>query len=167
MRTKVRYNSKHVMEVKNVLLQHFNTNIKDYLILSIIFVIGVMVGVIIINNSDEQSKAEINGYINSFINTVKDENYEVDKMQLTKISILENMKMVLIIWIAGTTIIGIPLIYVITSYKGFCIGYTISAIVSSLGVWKRNYIFISSIIFTKYNYNTYNFNVKCQCFEVI
>ena len=114
-----------------------------------------------INNSNEQSKNEINGYINGFIDTIKDEKYEVDKMKLAKLSIIENLKLVLIIWVAGSTIIGIPLIYVITSYKGFCIGYTISAIILSLGLGKRYYFFISCIIFTKHNCNSNYTNAKC------
>lgn len=167
MRTNVRYNSKYITNLKKIIVQHINLNLKDYLILSIIFVIGVMVGVIIINNSNEQSKNEISGYINSFIETIKQEKYEVDKNKLTKISIVENLKLVGIIWLAGSTIIGIPLIYIITSYKGFCIGYTISAIIASLGPWRRNVIFFSVTVFTKYYCNTNNFNVKCKCSKTI
>lgn len=159
--TKSRYNSKYVGELGKILLQHITSNLKDYLILSIVFIIGVMAGVIFINNSNEQSKNEISGYINGFIDTIKDENYEIDKWKLTKMSIWENLKNVAIIWAAGSTIIGIPVIYVITSYKGFCIGYTISAIISSLGIGKRNSIFTCFVIFAKYYCDTYNFNVKC------
>ncbi len=164
MKTKVRYNSKHAEELKKILLQHINSNLKDYLILSIVFIIGVMIGVVVINNSNEQSKSEISGYINSFVNTIKDEKYEIDKVKLTKISIIENLKIVGIIWVAGSTIIGIPIIYIIMAYKGFCIGYTISAIISSLGVWKRDHFFTCIIIFTKYNCNSNNSNVKCECY---
>jgi len=159
--TKSRYNSRYVGELGKILLQHITSNLKDYLILSIVFIIGVMAGVIFINNSNEQSKNEISGYINGFIDTIKDENYEIDKWKLTKMSIWENLKNVAIIWAAGSTIIGIPVIYVITSYKGFCIGYTISAIISSLGIGKRNSIFTCFVIFAKYYCDTYNFNVKC------
>ena len=159
--TKSRYNSKYVGELGKILLQHITSNLKDYLILSIVFIIGVMAGVIFINNSNEQSKNEISGYINGFIDTIKDENYEIDKWKLTKMSIWENLKNVAIIWAAGSTIIGIPVIYVITSYKGFCIGYTISAIISSLGIGKRNSVFTCFVIFAKYYCDTYNFNVKC------
>lgn len=122
-----------------------------------------MVGVILINNSDEQSKSDISGYINSFLNTIKDEKYEIDKMQLTKISVIDNLKIVGIVWLAGSTVIGIPLIYIITSYKGLCIGYTISAIISSLGVGKRNSIFHFCFVFTKYNCYSNNIDVKCKC----
>lgn len=161
MKTKVRYNFKYLSEVRRVLMEHIHLNLRDYLILSIIFVIGVMAGVIIINNSDEQSKTEVNGYINGFVDTIKSENYEVDKSKLIKISITENIKTVAIIWLAGSTIIGIPLIYVITSYKGFCIGYTISAMVSSLGMGKRHIVFTGVFILAKYNCNTRNSYVEC------
>ena len=158
MKTKIRYNSKKINEFKTILTQHIKTNIKDYLILSIVFIIGVMIGVIIINNSDEQSKNEISGYINGFVNGIQDEKYEVDKVKLIKISIIENLKMVGIRWIAGSTIIGIPLIYIISSYKGVCIGYTISAIILTLGIGKRIDFFYGIFVFTKHNCNSYNFN---------
>lgn len=158
MRTKTRYKTKYLGDIKRVLIEHINSNLKDYLVLSIIFIIGVMIGVILINNSSEQSKTEISGYINGFIDTIKNDKYEVDKLKLIQISITENIKTICIIWLAGSTIIGIPLIYVITAYKGFCIGYTISAIISSLGVGKRNSIFFSLSFFTKYYSYSYNFD---------
>lgn len=161
MRTNVRHSTKYLREFKEIILQHINLNLKDYLMLSIIFIIGVMIGVVIINNSNEQSKSEIKGYINSFIETIQDEQYEVDRVKLTKISIIENLKLVGIIWLAGSTIIGIPLIYVITGYKGMCIGYTVSAIIASLGSWKRYDIFNSFTFSAKHHNNTNNFNVKC------
>lgn len=167
MKTKMRYNSKHLSELKRVLIAHVQANLKDYLILSIIFIIGVMAGVITVNNSSEQSRNEINGYINGVVDTVKLDDYEIDKAKLTKISILENLKIVAIIWLAGTTIIGIPLIFVITSYKGFCIGYTISAIISCLGVGKRNYIFNSIIVSAEHHCYTYCDYAKCKRFKAV
>lgn len=156
MKTKIRYQSKYFYEFKNILVQHIQDNLKDYLILTIFFIIGVFLGVVLINNSDEQSKQEISGYINSFVDLIKSDQFKVDKLQLAKVSMLENLKIVVLIWIAGSTIIGIPLIYIITGYKGFCIGYTISAIICSLGAGKRNCIFTCIFVFTKYNCNSNN-----------
>ena len=50
MKTKKRYKNKYLIDVKSILIEHINSNLRDYLILSIIFIIGVMVGVILINN---------------------------------------------------------------------------------------------------------------------
>ena len=167
MRTEKKYKNTILGNIGKVLIEHINCNLKDYLVLSIIFIIGVMIGVIIINNSSVQSKTEISGYINSFIDTIHDNQFQIDKSKLIQLSIVENVKIVAIIWIAGSTLIGIPLIYIITSYKGFCIGYTISAIISSLGIGKRDNFFVGSVVFTKhYCYSDYS-NVKCQCIKII
>lgn len=156
-------NSKYLNEIKNAILQHVKINIKDYLILSIILILGVMIGCVIVNNSDENSKQEINGYINSFADTIKNNTYEIDKFKLVKMSMMENIKTVVIIWALGTTLIGIPFTYLLVGYKGMCIGYTISAIISVLGTWNRFNILLSNIIFTEHNYNSNNVNVKCKC----
>ncbi len=161
MKTKSRYNSRYINEFKEIIVKHINLNLKDYLVLSIIFIIGVMIGVVIINNSDENSKLEISGYINSFLQTIKSNEYQIDKFKLTEISVFENLKLVIMIWIAGSTVIGIPLIYIITAYKGLCIGYTVSAIIASLGTWKRYSIFLIFFTITEYNCYTNNSNVKC------
>ena len=167
MRSKLKYNSKYSNELRKILLKHINTNARDYLILSIFFVIGVMAGVILINNSDAQSKAEISGYINSFIETINNEGYVIDKTKLIQVSIIENIKLVAIIWFAGSTVIGIPLIYIITSYKGFCMGYTISAIISSLGIGKRNVIFNFITLSAEYNCNSNYSYALCKCTQVV
>ena len=167
MRSKLKYNSKYSNELRKILLKHINANARDYLILSIFFVIGVMAGVILINNSDAQSKAEISGYINSFIETINNEGYVIDKTKLIQVSIIENIKLVAIIWFAGSTVIGIPLIYIITSYKGFCMGYTISAIISSLGIGKRNVIFNFITLSAEYNCNSNYSYALCKCTQVV
>ena len=149
-----------VVECRSVLLQHIHANIKDYLVLSILFIMGVMLGVVLINNSNEESQKEISGYVNSFIDSIKDEKFEIDKTRLIKVSIANNLKLVGIIWIAGTTVIGMPLIFIIIAYKGLCLGYTVSAIISSLGIWKRSCIFIIIIAFTEYNNYSSYINVK-------
>lgn len=64
-------NSKHLNELKDVILQHIKINIKDYLILSIVFIIGVMLGVVLINNSDEGSKTEIKRLYNKLCSNNK------------------------------------------------------------------------------------------------
>lgn len=129
-------NYKYIKNIGEIMYKHVKCNAKDYLILSIIFIVGIMIGVFLINNSNEESKNELNEYLTSFINVIKNENYEIDEAKLIKDTIISNIKIVLIIWILGTTILGIPLIYVLLIGNGVKIGYTISAIILSLGNWK-------------------------------
>lgn len=144
-RKHIEKDSRFLNNFNKIMYKHIKMNSKDYLILSLVFIIGVMIGVILINNSDENSKLELNGYLNSFVNTIKNESFEVDKVKLTQDIVVNNLKIVLIIWIAGTTVIGIPLIYVVTVYKGISIGYTISAIMLTFGNAKGFLFAISSL----------------------
>ena len=66
---------------------------------------------------------------------------------MLKSSILENVKFTLIIWFAGLTVIGIPFIYGIICYKGFCIGYTCSTIVGIFGTQKGVIFILTSLLF--------------------
>ena len=66
--------------------------------------------------------------------------------------IKNNIILVLLLWFAGTTIIGIPIVLGIILVRGFCLGYTISACVFTLGKIKGilfiiTTIFLQNIIF--------------------
>ena len=129
----------------NIIVRHIKNNLREYIIISIIFLIGVIIGVIFINNLKENQQDIINVYLNNFIESIKNEN-QIDNVELLKTSIISNIKLCLYLSIAGLTVIGIPILYIIICYRGFCLGYTISAAIASLGI-KNGSLFIISTIF--------------------
>ena len=50
--------------IKNVIFEHVRDNIKEYFIITIIFIIGIILGVILINNLGQDGQEEISLYIN-------------------------------------------------------------------------------------------------------
>ena len=143
MRNKRRFRkSKFLATIEN----HINQNIKEYAISTLVFILGVIIGVMILNSSNEESKKNISGYINEFVNTIKNREYEVDTNKLLMKSITSNFKVALIIWISGSTLIGIPLVYGSLGYKGMCIGYSISAIIAALDKSKGITVALSSML---------------------
>ncbi len=78
---------------------------------------------------------EISSYIQEFVNNLKN-NVQIDKTELLKDACISNFILTLILWFVGSTIIGIPIVYGIIAYKGFCLGYTISSSVATLGTRK-------------------------------
>lgn len=52
---------------------------------------------------------------------------------------------IVLIWILGSSIIGSFFIYFVILYRGFSVGYTISAIIASLGI-KSGSIFVFSYL---------------------
>ena len=118
--------------IKGIFLEYINSNLKEFLIVTIIFVIGVVFGVMYINNINELQETEVKEYIQNFVNSLKEGN-TVDKGELIKQSVKSNLSTTIVLWFAGCTVIGIPILYGFVGYRGFCLGYTISSVILSLG----------------------------------
>lgn len=131
--------------IKNVILGYINENIKIYAIVTLMFLIGWVIGIIFVNNSQEVQQEQINGYINTFIQGIKSD-AEISKPEILKNSILSNLGITVLLWFLGSTVIGMPLIYIVILYKGYSIGCTISAIVASLGTGKGIVFILSTML---------------------
>ena len=97
------------------------------------------------NNSNETQSNQISSYINNFINSVK-ENYQISTKELLSSSMINNVCLAILVWFLGSTVIGVPLIYLVIGYKGYCIGYTISAITATLGTGKAILFIFSTML---------------------
>ena len=131
--------------LKKVIQENIAKNIKIYTILVIIFMLGLIIGIVVVNNAKDAQKAEINDYINTFINDLKN-GAKIDYFKLLKTSFENNFFTVLILWFMSSTVIGIPIVYGEIGYKGFCLGYTISSVVATLGTGKGILFVITSML---------------------
>ena len=129
-------------EVFIIIKDDVMNNIKSYFIVLVIFVVGIFLGVMFINQTQE--KNEIEKYINTYIDETKTIQNGDYFFELKK-DIKNNIALVLLLWFAGTTIIGIPIVLGIILFRGFCLGYTIAACAYVLGRIKA-LIFISITI---------------------
>lgn len=132
-------------KLKAIVKQHIKDNIKIYLFTACILLIGITLGVIFINNLQESQSQEIQNYINEFITSLKNGS-SIDNGKLLKSSIINNLVLVLVMWFTGSTIIGIPIVLGIVVYRGFCLGYTVSALIAILGMGKGILFFTSYML---------------------
>ncbi len=56
--------------IKEIIITHIENNLKTYLILTIIFFIGLILGVMFVNNMSQQEKKNASEYIKSFNNKI-------------------------------------------------------------------------------------------------
>ena len=77
-------------------------------------------------------------------------NIEINKAQLLKDTLISNFLLALELWFVGSTVIGLPIVYGMIAYRGFFLWYTISSIIATLGMRKRNTIYNSINIISKY-----------------
>ena len=136
---------------KLVLKNYVKNNYKEYILTSLIFIIGLFIGVMIINNCTETQSSEITAYLNEFITKFKGIQ-NINKTSLIFTSIKNNIILAVIIWVAGTTVIGLPIVLIAILLRGLILGYTISAVTLTLGASKGIIfclisIFLQNILF--------------------
>ena len=148
--------SKNKKEIKGLIKQHIVRNSKEYIVFSIFFLIGIFLGVLFTNNMKEEQNAEITNYFSGFIEKLKNTE-NIDKEELLKTNLTQNLLLACLLWFFGTTVIGLPVVFGLVLYRGFCLGYTISVVINAFGIAKgiffilisllaQNIIFIPSII---------------------
>lgn len=141
-----RRTKKRKSKIFKIIEEHINQNIKEYAISVLVFFIGIIIGVMLLNSSNQENQESISGYINEFTSSIKNQEYKIDQKKLLIKSISSNLKLALMIWVAGSTIIGIPLVYGSLGYKGTCIGYSISAIMATMEKAKGIIFALSSML---------------------
>ncbi len=124
---------------------HINNNLKNYVIVTIIFLVGVILGVLFINNVNKTQSEEISGYINNFIEKTKD-NASIDYIGLCMSSLKNNLSLAILLWFAGLTVIGVFVVYAAICFRGFCLGYSISSIIATLGTKKGSIFILSAML---------------------
>ena len=129
-----------------ILKNHVVQNYKEYIIVIIFFITGIFLGVFFVNNIEENQRIEIHNYLTAFIEELK-KAQDINLIDILKTSIQDKIILTLCIWFFATTIIGIPIVFGIVTYRGFCLGYTISTIISLMGFTKGfTFILITLIL---------------------
>ncbi len=132
-----------------VIKKHILDNLKEYIIVSALLVIGIILGVIFINNANNTQITQITNYLNNFSSSIKTD-YEIDKTELIKMSVRDNAILVITMWFVGSTVIGLPIVFGIVVFRGFCIGYTISSAIITFGLGKGILFTICSLLFQSF-----------------
>lgn len=121
---------------KSVFSYYLKNNKKSFFMLMLLFCLGIMGGIAFINHANEIQTEEICSYVNSLKENIKNSD-DINKTLILTQSIKQNVAFVMLIWFLGCTILGSFLIYIAILYKGFSIGYTVSAMLATLGVKAR------------------------------
>ena len=137
---------KILLKCKNIFVNYIKNNFKEYILVSLLFIIGLFISVLVINNCDNDCLEEISAYINDFIDNFKNAE-SINKIELFIDSVKNNIFLTLILWLAGTTIIGVPIVLIIILLRGLSLGYTISIVTYTLGTFKGlEFCFISILL---------------------
>ena len=121
------------VKILEIIKEHVLNNKKEYMIVSLLFIIGIFLGVLFVNNVQEAQKLEITTYLSTFIDKMKNTE-SLNHIELLKNSIGQNIMIAVILWFFGTTVIGLPVVFGVVLYRGFCLGYTIAVCITIMGL---------------------------------
>lgn len=111
--------SKRKTGISSYIIGHIKNNINEYIVLIGLLIIGCLLGVVMVNNMNSMQKENISQYINEYAGDIKDSN--IDYIQILKNECKDNFIICLILWLSGTIIIGIPIIYIFILFRGLCL----------------------------------------------
>lgn len=132
--------------MKQFVKNYFFQNRIEYLKVFMVFIIGIVVSIMIVNQSNDKQKVEIKDYIDNKIELVKINNYE-NKMEVFKNSLFRNLKNYVFIVLLASSIIGLPIVYFIIIKKAFSIGYTAASIFATQNTRTAIIFICNSILF--------------------
>ncbi len=141
----MRITPKKTSKVTEVIKSHITENLKAYIMVSLIMLIGIILGVIFVNNLNETQIQDVQTYLQGFTGSLKD-GKSINSGELLKKSLGNNLIFVLFMWFVGSTVIGIPIVLGIVAFRGFCLGYTISSAIKIWGTSKGILFFVTSIL---------------------
>ena len=131
--------------MKDIIVRYTQSNIKEIILIITIMFIGMIIGVLCINNISSENENNIKTYLNDMISEMKKiDNYkEVNQVNILNNNLKNNILYILIIGILSASVLGIFIVYILLLIKGFSIGYSMSAIMATFGT-KKGIIFICS-----------------------
>lgn len=101
----------------NFLANYIKNNLNKYILVSIIFIIGLVIGIFFTNNMQDDAKLSVSQYISTFIENLRTNNVNIIKVLQN--SLFQNLILIIVVWFLGSTVLGFPMVILIIGYRGF------------------------------------------------
>jgi stage II sporulation protein M len=131
------------VSVNEALGRHIKENLGVYFTVTLFFAIGLAAGAFTAKALDNAQKQDLILYLNRFFQVLGNE--KIKNTEIFLQSIKNNFQTIFFIWLFGITFIGIPFTLLVTSFRGFIIGFTIAFLIQGLG-WKGFLFALAAVI---------------------
>ncbi|HWR45231.1 stage II sporulation protein M [Sporomusa sp.] len=146
---------------------YVRANIVAYFFMILIFVIGIVIGAMAVKTLPDEQKAELVGYLRVFFQgLVEPQNAAGDTQTLLAGVMVNNIKIIVIMWLLGFTIVGIPFVLFMVCLRGFVIGFTVGFLVNEyimkgllfalVSVLPHNFLAVPAVLATGVSATTFS-----------
>lgn len=124
--------------------QYMKEHLSLYVFVSVLFVMGVVFGAVMVNALSLEQREEITRFFGGFFHLINDGNRLDEQVTFRQVFGM-HMKWILLIWVLGLSVIGLPLILILDFLKGVLVGFTIGYLVGQLS-WKGMLFALASVV---------------------
>jgi len=117
-----------------LILEHIKNHATIYLFMIILFLTGIIFGAVIVNSMDFIQKQDLFFYLERFFKQIT-EGVTINNIEIFWESFSYHAKYLLLLFILGLSVIGLPIVWVLLFIKGLVVGFSVGFIVNQLG-WK-------------------------------
>jgi len=112
---------------------HLKEHATIYIFMVILFLTGIVFGAIIVNSMNFVQKQDLYFYLERFFGEIA-KGDALEQGRILKSSFLYHMKYLLIMFVLGLSVIGLPIVWVFLFLKGLVVGFSVGFIVNQLGM---------------------------------
>lgn len=116
-----------------LIVNHLKTHMTIYIFMIILFLTGIIFGAVIVNSMNFVQKQDLFFYLEQFFGKIDNEQ-QINNSEILKSSFFYHAKYLLLLFILGLTVIGLPIIWILLFLKGVVIGFSVGFIVNQLGL---------------------------------
>lgn len=138
---------------------YLKSNIVAYFFISLILIVGIVVGALAVKTLPDEQKSELISYLRIlFTGLTKGSDGITDTSNMLGTVMINNIKTIALMWLLGFTVIGIPFVLFMVFTRGFIIGFTVGFLVNEYvmkgllfalaSVLPHNFLAIPAILIT-------------------
>ena len=122
------------------LARHLQDHRRIYLVLLLLFLIGILAGSFTSSLLEERQAAQLAAYLDQRLQQFQDHTGEGERTS----ALLAPLKEIFLLWFLGLTVIGLPFIGGMVFWKGYVIGFTVSFLVGHRA-WQGLFLALTSV----------------------
>ena len=103
-----------------------------YFFILVLFLIGIIFGAVIVNSMDFKQKQDLLFYLDRFFGQLL-EGPLVHKQDMLKSTIFYHITYMLLLFVLGLSVIGMPVIWILLFIKGLVVGFSVGFFVNAWG----------------------------------
>ncbi|WP_407268780.1 stage II sporulation protein M [Radiobacillus sp. PE A8.2] len=132
-----------MLKKSNVAEEHMQNYAVIYFFMLVLFLIGIVFGAVIVNSMNFIQTNDLFFYLDRFFVHITEEPF-INTQEMFKESFLYHLQFMLLLFILGLSIIGLPIIWILLFVKGLVVGFTVGFFVNQLG-W-QGFLFAAASI---------------------